>query len=173
MRLFSNLKIEWNLAVSTVPQQVKNLTVTVWVAAKVRVQSLTLHGDKGSSSDSVPGPGISICCGCSHLKQQQQQQKRMEWNLCCCILDCLGIHPFFLLFGIEMSILCLYYHCIWEAHKIFGFKVHSWKNFPSSWIIMQVSPVLDWDEYLDLELILEWMKTFEILGKGILHARRT
>ena len=44
MRLFSNLKIEWNLAVSTVPQQVKNLTVTVWVAAKVRVQSLTLHG---------------------------------------------------------------------------------------------------------------------------------
>ena len=54
--------------VPTVVQCVKSLTAAAWIAVEAQVQSSAQHS---CSSDSFPGRGIFIFCGCSHKKEKK------------------------------------------------------------------------------------------------------
>lgn len=69
---------------------------------------------------------------------------------------CLGPPmPSFLPFRMEMSILCLFHHCILEAYKLSGFTGSQFKrNFALWCIIPQVSPISDeWD---GIYMVFRW-----------------
>ena len=73
-----------NAGVPTMVQWVKNLTAVAQVALEVWVWSPAQHSglkiwhhcgcgiDCSCGSDSFPGPGTSIYCGCGHLKKNQE-----------------------------------------------------------------------------------------------------
>ena len=69
-------------------QWAKNPTAAAWVAAVVLVRSLvwssglriwrccSCGGGGSCRSDSIPGWGTSICCGCGYLKKKKKKKKK-------------------------------------------------------------------------------------------------
>lgn len=92
-----------------------------------------------------------------------------------CMVQSLLSYFLILHFGMGMSVLCLFYHCVLEAGNLFDFPGSLREQFASRWIISWVLPI--WfrgclDKTLDIDffkLTLEWLKTLGAIKREWLY----
>lgn len=125
----------------------------------------------------ITGPRLVGLAGGTSSQRGLFSRLKILWNLPCWVLDVLSICHLFLLSNFSFwkeNILCLFHHHISEAHNLSRFT-GLWleRNFATglSWIL----PTCGLDDTLmrfwtSLELVLDWVKTFEAVGREQLYS---